>query len=155
MRTARTLPYGGGRGAGSPWRPPGQRPSMDRDPPWTETPPGQRPSQTENHLDRDPLPWTETLPDRDPPGQRPPPLDRDSLPWTETPLNRDLSLGQGPPGQRPHLWMEWQTGVKTSPSRNLVSSGKNLCVFHLRLEQFSRQFRIFLVCVSVSSEIEE
>ena len=37
--------------------------------------------------DRDPLPWTETSLDRDPPGQRPP-LDKDSP-------------GHRPPGQRP------------------------------------------------------
>ena len=55
MRTARSLPYGGG---GSPrQRPPGQRP------PWTEIP-----------MDRDP-------PDRDP-RQRPPWTE---TPWTETP----------------------------------------------------------------------
>ena len=87
MRTACSLPYGGGLclkrsprprppGQRSPDRDPsGQRPSRQR-PPWTETPwtetPRLRPPWTET-------PWTETLPpldrdpmDRDPPGQRPP-----------------------------------------------------------------------------------
>ena len=78
----------GGGGLCPGQRLPGRKPSLDRDPPWTETP-----------QDRDPL-WTET-----PFGQRPP-LDRDPL-WTETPLNRDTP-GQrppdrNPPGQRPSL----------------------------------------------------
>ena len=76
----------------------GQRPPLDRDPPWTETPLGQRPP-----LDRDP-PWTET-----PLGQRPP-LDRD-------PLDRD-PLNRGPPVDR-------QTPVKTLRLQTSFAGGKN------------------------------
>ena len=62
------------------------------------------------HLDRDPLPWTETLLDRDPldsdpPGQRPPWTENPpctEAPWTETlldsdPLDREPPLDRGPP----------------------------------------------------------
>ena len=66
-------------------------------------------------LDRDPLdrdpPRTETPPDRDP-------LDRDTAPLTESPLTET-------PGQRPPLWTEPQTGVKTLPYRNFVANGKD------------------------------
>ena len=59
MRTARTLPYGGGV-------------LLDRDPPWTEIPPDRDP-RTETPWTE--TPWTETTPlDREPAlGQRTPP----------------------------------------------------------------------------------
>ena len=57
--------------------------------PWTETLPGQR------------LPLTETLLDREPPGQRPP---EQRPPWTQT-------LGQRPPEQRPP-WTQTPCGQR-------------------------------------------
>ena len=93
MRTARSLPYGGGlcsRGFSLTEIPPGQRPPRQR-------PLGQRPPWTETPLDRD-------RPGQRPPGQRPPldidPLDRDLL--DRDPPDRDPP-GKVPPGQRA-LW---------------------------------------------------
>ena len=75
---------------------------------------------------------TETPPDRDSRGHTPP--DRDPLPWTETPLWTDRDpLDRDPPDkdpapdsqtgsdiiQRPPLWTESQTGVKTLPCPKL------------------------------------
>ena len=93
-------------------RPPGQRHPLDRDPPWTETSPCTETFQTETLPDRDPPrqrpSQTETLPDRDPPRQRPSQtetprteisLDRDPL--DRDPLKRDPPLQRLPPRQRP------------------------------------------------------
>ena len=93
-------------------------------------------------LDRDPLPWTDSLPwtQTPSPGQRLPPLDRDPLPldrdpiyrdpldratwaetpWTEITLDRDSppSLDRDPPVDR-------QTPVKTLPSQTSFVGGNN------------------------------
>ena len=91
--------------------PPGQRPALDRDPPWTETPshrdpPGQRPP-----------PWTETPLDRHPPptGQTPPHR-------TDTPLDRDPSGQRGRDRDRP---VDRQSPVKTLPSQTSFAGSKN------------------------------
>ena len=130
MPTARSLPYGGISVWGLPNRdPPGQRP------PWTETPldkdsPGQR------CPDRDP-------PDRGPAGQRP--LGQ-RPPWTETPSQTEIPPRQRSPqretpwtcdlwcmlGQKPPLWTEWHTDVKTLPCRNFVVGGKKADINAIR-----------------------
>ena len=113
MRTAHTLPYGGGCDRDSSrLRPPGQRHPLHRDAPGQrpesprqrsprQRPPGQRtPPWTESPReppDRDPLdrhPQTETPLGRDPPGQRPEspgqrPPDRDPLDRDPSPQDRD------------------------------------------------------------------
>ena len=56
------------------------------------------------------------LPDRGPPGQRPP--------WTETPLDREPSR-QRPPWTE-NSPVDRQTPAKTLPSQTLFAGGKNV-----------------------------
>ena len=71
---------------------------------------------------------TETLPDRDPPGQRNPP-------WTETPPSH-VTCG-GCWDRDRHGQNSWHTLVKTLPCRNFVAGGNNANVIILQLQKWN------------------
>ena len=111
-----------------------------------------------DHLGRDPRtetpglrhPWPET-PDRESPGQRQPWTETS---WTETPyLDRHPTWTEttltpwtenSPWTERPVLWTESQTGVKTQPFLNFVAGSVQYCQNELFFEKLHALMALIL-----------
>ena len=62
---------------------------------------------------------------------------------TETPLDRDSPCTETP-WQKPPLWTESQTGVKTLPCRNFVAGGNNAKIYSALISSSNKNFRFQL-----------